>query len=314
MTPNPRLACAMLSILLICPMTGQAVQVIPLEPGSVVRPLATDYDPANPNQDRFAEGSDVETPALTYFPAPRAAKPAAAIIICPGGGYSGQAVDKEGYKPALWLNSLGITAFVLRYRVPHGEAGHGMVPPSLEDVQHAVLLVRKNAKKWGLDPTEIGVMGWSAGGHLAAMSGTLFQEPQWWNVDLRGLGDRPDFLVLLYPVITMGEAAHKGSRENLLGSNPSADALRRYSMEKQITSLTPPTFIALARDDDAVPMENSVLFADALKAAGVPCTLVIYEHGGHGFGLGKKGDDSARWPEAFAVWAGRKGLLRPQVR
>jgi acetyl esterase/lipase len=308
---TPGLACAAFSALLFIPLHTRAAEVITLTEDSVVRPTPSDYDPQNLDQNRFAKGPDVETPTLTYFAAPSSGVAAAAVIICPGGGYGGQAVDKEGYKPALWLNSLGITAFVLRYRVPHGEAGQGLVPPSLVDVQHAVLLVRKNAKKWGLDPTEIGVMGWSAGGHLAAMSGTLFQRPQWWNVDLRGLGDRPDFLVLLYPVITMGEAAHKGSRENLLGSDPSADALRRYSMEKQVTSLTPPTFIALARDDDAVPVENSVLFADALKAAGVPCTLVIYEHGGHGFGLGKKGDDSAQWPEAFAVWAGRKGLLRP---
>jgi acetyl esterase/lipase len=314
MMPNLRLACAMLSISLTLPMTGRSAEIIPLEPGSVVHPLATDYDPARPDQDRFATGREVETPALTYFPAPPSAKPAASIIICPGGGYGGQAVDKEGYRPALWLNSLGISAFVLRYRIPHGEAGRGLVPPPLEDVQNAVLLVRKNAKKWGLCPTQVGVMGWSAGGHLAAMAGTLFRRPHWWNIDLRGFGDRPDFLVLLYPVITMGESAHKGSRENLLGRDPSAEVLQRYSMEKQVTSMTPPTFIALARDDQTVPVENSVLFANALKAAGVPCTLVIYEHGGHGFGMGRKGDDSAQWPEAFAAWAAGKGLLRPQAK
>jgi acetyl esterase/lipase len=219
-------------------------------------------------------------------------------------------VDKEGYKPALWLNSLGISAFVLRYRLPHGEAGRGLSPASLDDLQRAIRLVRSNAKKWGLDPKRIGVMGWSAGGHLASMGGTLSHTPPKAHLFSRKASDRPDFLVLLYPVITMRSAAHAGSRDNLLGPRPSDASLKLYSTDEQVTSRTPPTFIAVARDDDVVPLENSVLFAQALKAAGVPCVLAIYEHGGHGFGMGVKGFDSAQWPAAFDAWAAGRGIVR----
>jgi len=304
----------MFSALLLNSMGARAAKVIPLGLDSVITATPSDYDPEKPDQDRFAMGSDLETPALTYFAAPASATAAASVIICPGGGYGGEAVDKEGYKPALWLNSLGISAFVLRYRLPHGEAGRGLGPVPLEDLQRAILLVRRNAKKWGLDPREVGVMGWSAGGHLAAMGGTLFHKQHWWNLHSRGVGDRPDFLVLMYPVITMQDATHKGTRDNLLGPHAGESTLRHYSADLEVTSRTPPAFIAVARDDDVVPLENSLLFAHALKAAGVPCELVIYEHGGHGFGMGVKGADSARWPEAFAGWAGSQGLLRSPAR
>ena len=242
----------------------------------------------------------LDTPQLTYFPAPASAKPAAAIIICAGGAYFGERIDKEGYQPALWLNSLGISAFVLRYRLPHGEAGRGLPPPPLEDVQRAIVLVRSNADKWGLDPIKVGVMGWSAGGHLAAMSGTLFHD--------KGPNVRPDFLVLMYPVITMREATHKDTRKNLLGDNPSETSLKLYSADEQVGLGSPPTFIALARDDTAVPMVNSTLFAEALRASRVPCDLALFEHGGHGFGMGEPGTDSVNWPKAFGDWAGKLGI------
>jgi acetyl esterase/lipase len=290
-------------------MQAAGTRIIPLDPGSAIKATKSDYDPQKPDQDRFAMGSDLQTPALTFFPAPVSSSASASVIICPGGGYGGQAVDKEGYKPALWLNSLGISAFVLRYRLPHGEAGRGLAPPSLEDLQRAIRLVRSNSKKWGLDPKRVGVMGWSAGGHLASMGGTLFHTPSKLDKLLGKAGDRPDFLVLLYPVITMRSAAHVGSRDNLLGPRPGEASLKLYSTDEQVTSRTPPTFIAVARDDDTVPLENSVLFAQALKAAGVPCELAIYGHGGHGFGMGVIGFDSAQWPAAFASWAGSRGLL-----
>ena len=291
-------------------MSTPAAEIIPLEDGAVIKPTPSDYDPMNTDQDRFATGSDLEIPALTYFPAPEAQRPSASVIICPGGGYGGQSVDKEGYKPALWLNSLGISAFVLRYRLPHGEAGQGRVHPSLEDLQRAIVMVRVNADKLGLDPARVGVMGWSAGGHLAAMGGTHFHAAKWSDLDPRGVGDRPDFLILLYPVITMRSAAHVGSRDNLLGPNPSEASVKLYSADEQVTVRTPPTFIVVASDDDAVPVENSILFANAMKASRVPCDLVIYEHGGHGFGLGVKGTDSAQWPDAFEAWARQRGLVQ----
>ncbi len=304
----------MLSIFILDATGARAAQMIPLTLDAGIKPTAWDYDPKKPDQDRFAVGPDLRVPALTYFAAPSSSTPVASIIICPGGGYGGQAVDKEGYKPALWLNSLGISAFVLRYRLPHGEAGRGLDSPSLDDLQRAIRLVRSNAEKWVLDPKRVGVMGWSAGGHLAATSGTLFHKARFWNIFPPFVSDRPDFLVLLYPVISMRSATHVGSRDNLLGKAAGESALKHYSADEQVSSGTPPTFIAVARDDDSVPLENSLLFSRALKAAGVPCELVVYEHGGHGFGLGVKGFDSAKWPEAFAAWSRARGLLPAEAR
>jgi acetyl esterase/lipase len=303
MNPTRWLACAAFSTSIAALHGAQGVQAIPLLPGSAVTAGPSDYDPRKLDKDRFAGGSELDTPQLTYFPAPPSGAPLASVIICPGGSYMGERVDKEGFQPALWFNSLGISAFVLRYRLPHGEAGKGLVPPPLEDIRRAIVLVRGNAQEWGLDPKRIGVMGWSAGGHLAASAGTLFHERE------KGTSDRPDFLVLMYPVITMGAATHKDSRMNLLGSSPSESVIRLYSADEQVTSRTPPTFIAVARDDTGVPLENSILFAHALKAVGVPCELDIYEHGGHGFGMGEPGTDSMLWPKAFAVWAGKQSLL-----
>jgi acetyl esterase/lipase len=297
----PILACAAFSALLGTVRGAQEVQILALSSGSPIVAGPSDYDPAKLDTDRFARGSELETAQLTYFPAPPSGSPVASVIICAGGAYFGERIDKEGYVPALWLNSLGISSFVLRYRLPHGEAGKGLPPPPLEDVQRAIVLVRSNAAKWGLDPRRIGVMGSSAGGHLAAAAGTLFHD--------RGPNDRPDFLILLYPVITMREATHKDSRTNLLGDKPGEDALKLYSADEQVTSRTPPTFIAVARDDNGVRLENSTLFAQALKAAGVPCDLEIYEHGGHGFGMGEPGTDSMQWPKAFEAWASKQGLL-----
>jgi len=297
----PILACAVFSALVATVRGAQDIQVLAFSPSSPVVAGPSDYDPAKLDKDRFARGSELETPQLTYFPAPNSGTPIASVIICAGGAYFGERIDKEGYVPALWLNSLGISSFVLRYRLPHGEAGRGLAPPPLEDVQRAIVLVRTNAAKWGLDANRIGVMGSSAGGHLAAAAGTLFHD--------KGPNDRPVFLIRLYPVITMREATHKDSRTNLLGDKPAEAVLRLYSADEQVTSRTPPTFIAVARDDNGVRLENSTLFAQALKAAGVPCDLEIYEHGGHGFGMGEPGTGSMKWPKAFAAWAAKQGLL-----
>jgi acetyl esterase/lipase len=297
------LACAAVSPFVPVLHGAQDVRVIPLTPDSAVVAGPSDYDPAKLDKDRFARAPELDTPQLTYFPAPTSGLPSASVIICPGGSYVGERVDKEGFQPALFMNSLGISAFVLRYRIPHGEAGKGLPSPPLDDVQRAILRVRANAEKWDLDPKRVGVMGWSAGGHLAAAAGTLFHEQG------TGPSDRPDFIVLMYPVITMREATHKESRTHLLGEDPSESALRLYSADEQVSSRTPPAFIAVARDDSGVRIENSLLFAQALKAAGVPCELMIYEHGGHGFGMGEPGTDSMHWPKAFEVWARKQGLI-----
>ena len=289
---------------------AQDIRVVPLSAGYPVRTGPWDYDPAKLDSDRFPRGDEVGSPQLTFFPAPPSRRPAAAAIICAGGGYSGERIDYEGYRPALWLNSLGIASFVLRYRLPHGEAGKGELPAPLEDLQRAILLVRSQAGAFGIDPAKVGVMGWSAGGHLAAMSGTLFHGK---DAAARAT-DRPDFLVLMYPVVTMRGATHQGSRANLLGAAPGEVALKRFSADEQVTPATPSTFIAVARDDDVVPLENSLLFSNACKASHVPCDLEVYEHGGHGFGMGKPGTDSMNWPKAFARWVAAQGLVETPAK
>jgi acetyl esterase/lipase len=304
-----RTAVLALSLSLLTSMHGQTVQLLSLDPSLPAKPMPGDYDPQKPDQDRFPEEAELTVPALTYFPAPAHARTGTSIIICPGGGYVGEAVDKEGYRPAEWLNSLGISAFVLRYRLPLGKADENTRSAPLHDLEQAIVLVRANAAAWGLDPKRVGVMGWSAGGHLAATGGTLFHPQPVKGPDGKAYSDRPDFLVLMYSVITMGLKGHSESRERLLGKHPSAAALERYSAEDQVTSATPPTFLVVTRDDEEVPFQNSVMFADACKKAGVACTFMLYEHGRHGFGMGIPGTDSAAWPEAFTAWARAGGLL-----
>jgi len=298
-----------LALSFVAGLHGQSVQLFSLDPSVPARPTAADYDPHQVDGDRFALEPELTTPALTYFPAPAESRTGTSVIICPGGGYVGEAVDREGYQPALWFQSLGITAFVLRYRLPLGKANENTRPASLDDLEQAIVLVRMKAAAWGLDPHRIGVMGWSAGGHLAATAGTLFHPAPVPGPDGRLYSDRPDFLVLMYPVITMGTYGHAGSREHLLGKHPSAAAVARFSTELQVSAATPPTFLAAARDDDVVPYDNSVRFADACRKARVPVTLALYEHGGHGFGMGKPGTDSTQWPEAWVAWAKAAGLL-----
>lgn len=192
-----------------------------------------------------------------------------AVVVCPGGGYAGVAYMHEGVQVGQWLAEQGVAAVVLRYRMPNG---HDAVP--LADVHEAIRMVRSRAGEWGVDPGRVGVMGFSAGGHLAATAATHFDA-----------GTRPDFAVLIYPVITMDERlTHRGSRDNLLGTAPDAALVARYSNERQVTPQTPRVFIALSDDDTVVDPRNSTLFYDALRAAGVPGELHIYPSGGHGWG------------------------------
>lgn len=192
-----------------------------------------------------------------------------AVVICPGGGYGLTAYDHEGLQVARWFNSLGVAAVVLRYRMPNG---HHEIP--LSDVHETIRMVRKNAAKWNIDPKNVGIMGFSAGGHLASTAATHFDEQT-----------RPDFAILIYPVITIDQKnSHKGSGRNLLGANPSAELIALYSNEKQVTALTPRTFLALSDDDKTVPSENSILFYRALKEKNIPAELHIYPTGGHGWG------------------------------
>lgn len=231
-----------------------------------------------------------------------------AIVICPGGGYGNLAMDHEGRQVARWLNDMGVAAFVLKYR--HGGNGYKHPVPLL-DAQRAIRLVRSRAAEWQIQPDRIGVLGFSAGGHLASTAGTHFAPGSPRADDLvERSSSRPDFMVLIYPVISLTEPyTHKGSRRNLLGDDPDPDLVVKLSSEKQVTDQTPPTFLVHTDADTGVPVENSLAFYAALRKANVAAELHVFEKGPHGFGLGKPGLPASEWPKLFETWLRSRNLL-----
>ncbi|HEY6143845.1 MAG TPA: alpha/beta hydrolase [Flavobacterium sp.] len=249
----------------------------------------------------------VSQPTLTVFLADAKIANGTAVIVCPGGGYHHLSINKEGYKIAKWLNTLGISAFVLKYRLPSDLIMKDKAVGPLQDAQEAIRMVRRNAEKYKLDPNKIGIIGFSAGGHLAATLATKFDEKVYTPKD--NTSARPDFSVLMYPVISMQEGiTHKGSRTNLLGENPSTEMTDKYSNEKQVNSTTPKTFIVHATDDKSVPVENSINYYLALKQNKIPVEMHIYENGGHGFGLGVDGTNK-NWTKSCENWLKANGFL-----
>lgn len=227
-----------------------------------------------------------------------------AIVICPGGGYGGLVTGPEGHGIASWLNRHNITGVVLEYRLP---AGRSYVP--LLDAQRAIRTVRTNARAWDLDPARIGIMGFSAGGHLASTAGTHFDAGEADSADpVQRVSCRPDFMILVYPVISMGEKGHQGSRNNLLGKNPEAKLVDLFSNEKQITEKTPPTFLAHAKDDRPVPPENSRMFYEALRAHKVAADYLELPSGGHGLN-GYKGPIWDAWQTRSLSWLAETKLI-----
>jgi len=228
----------------------------------------------------------------------------AAMIICPGGGYGGLAIEPEGHGIARWLNSHGITGLVLEYRLPQGRS---LVP--LLDVQRAIRLARANATAWKIDPQRLGIIGFSAGGHLASTAATRFDQGNPKAADLvERFSSRPDFTVLIYPVISMGEFAHGGSRDNLLGPNPTPQAIEAFSTEKQVTNQTPPAYLAHAKDDTAVNPRNSQMYADALMAHHIDAEYLELPSGGHGLN-GYKGPSWDAWQAGSLTWLEARGFL-----
>jgi acetyl esterase/lipase len=243
-----------------------------------------------------------DIPTLTvYFPDAGTAT-GAAMVICPGGGY-GALAPHEGEGYAHWLAQQGIACFVLKYRL--GSSGYRH-PRMLEDAARAVRMVRFHAAEWKVDPTKIGIIGSSAGGHLASTLLTHFDAGKADATDpIDRISCRPDLGVLCYAVITMGDETHHGSRDNLLGKDPSPELIRELSNELHVTKDTPPCFIFHTYDDTAVPVENSLMFAEALRQAGVPFELHVYQHGAHGMGLGTKSADPAlmhEWTHECQRW------------
>jgi acetyl esterase/lipase len=230
------------------------------------------------------------------------------VIVCPGGGYGGLAMGHEGTDIADWLNSHGIAAFILKYR--HRGTGYGH-PAPLQDAQRAVRTVRARAEEFKLDPAHIGIMGFSAGGHLASTVGTHFDKGNEQADDpIERASCRPDFMILCYPVISLTTAyTHQGSKNNLLGKDPDPKLVESLSNENQVTAETPPTFLFHTNEDTGVPPENSVLFYMALRRAKVPAELHIYEKGPHGVGLAAKIPGVNSWPDRCIDWLSGRGLL-----
>ncbi len=252
--------------------------------------------------------SDDDKPTLSISLPPADKATGAAVVVCPGGGYGGLAMSYEGIDIGKWLNDHGIAAFVLKYR--HRGTGYGH-PSPLDDAQRAIRTVRARAAEFGVDPARIGILGFSAGGHLASSAGTHFDAGQSDAADpVERVSCRPDFMILCYPVISLTTPyTHQGSKKNLLGADPDPKLVELMSNELQVTPETPPTFLWHTDGDTGVPSENSVLFYLALRKAKVPAELHVYEKGRHGLGLAAKQPGAARWPDSCIDWMRARGLL-----
>jgi len=261
-----------------------------------------------PNGAPGAQGADDrDKPALTIYMPPNTTGPMTAVIIAPGGSYARLSMNNEGRAPANYLNALGIAAFVLRYRL--GPQYHH--PIELGDAQRAIRTVRARASEWHIAPDRIGMMGFSAGGHLASSASTHFDAGSTDAADpIDRVSSRPDFAVLGYPVISFVEAwTHQGSKTNLLGDKPDPALARSLSSETQVTAATPPAFIYHTNADTVVPVENAVAYFLALRKAGVPAEMHVFKDGPHGTGLGMLDPSLAEWPRLLANWLKASGFL-----
>jgi acetyl esterase/lipase len=288
---------AMLSAIAIVAARSPAAQAVP--------PDAAKFS-LWPGQAPLGDGnSETANASITvHLPAPAKAN-GAAVVICPGGGYGGLVVGPEGHGIANWLNQHGIAGIVLEYRLPHGRP---FVP--LLDAQRAIRTVRFHAKRWNIDPSRIGIIGFSAGGHLASTAGTHFDGGKPQAADpIDRVSCRPDFAILVYPVITMSEKTHGGSKANLLGRDPTPEMVDLFSNEKQVTGKTPPMFLAHAKDDTAVVPDNSREMYEALKAHHVAAEYLELPQGGHGLN-GYKGPMWDAWQTKSLEWLATQKLIR----
>jgi acetyl esterase/lipase len=256
------------------------------------------------------KGFDTIAPYMDYYPSKNPSAKKTAVLICPGGGYTHLAWDKEGVLPARFFNDNGIDAFVLKYRLNNAKQEGHRYPDQYNDVTTALRIIRSRAGEWNIDPEKTGVMGFSAGGHLASTAATILQKGDPAAADpLQRIDTRPSFAILIYPVITMDTGfAHRGSRDMLLGKTPDEALVNNLSTDKRITSATPPVFMVHADDDKAVPPMNSIVFYQALKKNKVAASLFIYDHGGHGFGMAPADPLLNQWPALCIQWLQRLGF------
>lgn len=277
-------------------LLAQSVEEWPLRPLTGQPPPAEEisYRPQAPDDRGFNRVVQaIAVPTVTVYRPARPRVDRAALVVCPGGGYRYVVIDREGHYLARHFQARGFTVAVLKYRLPQPALSGGDLPLSQQDALEALRLMRRRAGEWNIDPGRVGILGSSAGGHLAASTAV------WGRAED---GSRPDFVALLYPVITLEPPyAHEGSRLQLLGENATAEQIAFYSLHRRVQPGMPPFFLVHAQDDRAVPPENSQLMADALEKAGVPVRLLLVSRGGHGFALGR-GPESAIWPDVFVQW------------
>jgi acetyl esterase/lipase len=294
-----------LTAALLSVFSGKAQDTLPLYPAGVpgLKPGISIAEEAI-TTDGITRVRHVSEPEIYVF-RPEKQTSDAAVIICPGGGYGILAIDHEGSEIAQWFNERGITAFVLKYRLPEDDLFDNPSIRPLEDAQTAIRLVRQQAATYGLRTDRIGVMGFSAGGHLAAMASTACHS------DTERTLSRPDFTLLLYPVISFDEAiTHGGSRSNLIGDHPSESEILYYSPDRQVSSCTPPVFLVTAADDPVNP-ENSIRYFEACRKQHIPAEIHIFEKGGHGYALKKRGLGPVEsWPSLMEAWLRERGLMK----
>jgi len=300
----------LLTFIITCIMNSLLLSqtVIPLYKDSIPNSKPTNDEETTEYPNGITIISKISRPTLTIFLPEKNKANGTAVLICPGGGYWVTASSHEGTDVAKEFNKMGVAAFVVKYRIPNDATMINREIGPLQDAQQAMKIVRDRAAEWNVNPGRIGIMGFSAGGHLASTAGTHYNDIVIPNMEHTSL--RPDFMILIYPVISFNESiSHLGSRDQLIGKTPTAEKIKQYSNELQVTNQTPPAFLVHASDDDAVNPQNSIRFYEALVKNKIPAELHIYQSGGHGFGMKQKNENEL-WMERCRNWMAINGWLK----
>ena len=287
-------------------LTGTCQEIIPLWPDSIPNQRVSNEEERQIQREELLWVENVQVPTLEVYLPARGHSNGNAVLIFPGGGYHGLAYDWEGTDIAKWLNANGIAAFVVKYRLPVSASIINRHEAPLQDAQRAIRIVKSKSEEWGITE-KVGIIGFSAGGHLASTLGTHYEEEtNGANDNIEAISARPDFMLLIYPVISFQNNPHAGSRDALLGENQSEQLLQYYSSETQVTPSTPPTILIHSSDDGAVPVENSLDFYNALREHNVPAELHIFPYGGHGYSLALDDPHLHSWTDLVIQWIGQQ--------
>ncbi len=304
-----KLLSSLILFLLVVTVLSAQNKVLKVWPKGIPESIASDtYAEKATEENGFPSRFEKVTDPVIYVFLPPADKSnGKAVLICPGGGYGVLAFSHEGFAIARWLNENGIAGIILKYRLPSDLIMKDKKVGPLQDAQEAMRLIRRNATEWKINPSKVGVIGFSAGGHLASTLSTHYAEKVYESGDTTSA--RPDFSLLLYPVISFDASfTHAGSRKNLIGDNPADDQIKRFSNELQINSKTPPTFIVHSSDDKTVPVRNSIVYYEALQKNGVIAEMHIFQKGGHGYGLAVGRGTESAWPDLSLHWLKATGF------